>query len=74
MTENKNRWTVKDKLEIAEAICTIVVSIMALWGTISAFNHHIFTKAARLIDHYHREIVVKEGHPLPDDGKIQKSS
>lgn len=56
----KSRWTFKDKLEVAEAVCTIIVTIMALWGTISAFNHHLFSKVTHLIEHYHREIVAAE--------------
>ena len=58
------RWTLKDKLEIAEAVCTIIVTVMALWGTLAAFQHNLFQKATRLIDHYHQEIeaLEKEEH------------
>ena len=57
---HKNHWTLKDKLEVAEAVCTIIVSVMALWGTIGAMNHHLFSKITHLIEHYHREIVALE--------------
>ena len=52
----KVHWTLKEKLEVAEAVCTIIVSIMALWGTIVAVQHDLFQKATRLINHYHAEI------------------
>ena len=55
-----DKLSVKDKLEIAEAICTIVVSVMALWGTISAFNHDLFKKVNHLIEHYHHQISLEE--------------
>ena len=56
----KDKWTLKDKLEIAEAVCTIVVTIMALWGTITAFQHNLFQKATHLIDHYHQKMIELE--------------
>ena len=60
MATKKRKLTVQDKLEMAEAICTIVVTIMALWGTISALNHSLFSKMAHLIEHYHKEVVLCE--------------
>ncbi len=56
MPDKKERWTLKDKLEIAEAVCTIIVTMMALWGSIAAYQSHLFHKVGRLIDHYHAEI------------------
>ena len=55
-----DKLSVKDKLEIAEAICTILVSVIALWGTISAFNHDLFRKVTHLIEHYHHQIALQE--------------
>lgn len=55
-----HRWTLKDKLDMAEAICTIIVTIMALWGTIAAYRSHLFHKVSHLIDHYHAEIAKVE--------------
>ena len=57
MEEKKVHWTLKEKLEVAEAVCTIIVSVMALWGTIVAIQHDLFKKTTRLINHYHEEIV-----------------
>jgi len=56
MKKKKVHWTLKEKLEVAEAVCTIIVTVMALWGTIVAIEHDLFKKATRLIDHYHKEI------------------
>jgi len=58
--KKKNGLTFKDKLEIAEALCTIIVTIMALWGTITAFQHHLFQKATHLIEHYHQKVIELE--------------
>ena len=58
--KKKARLTIKDKLEIAEALCTIIVTIMALWGTISAFQHNLFQKATHLIEHYHQKVIELE--------------
>lgn len=60
------KWTLKDKLEVAEAVCTIIVTVMALWGTISALNHDLFRKATHLIEHYHQEITEQETHKSTD--------
>ena len=58
--KKKSGWTFKDKLEITEALCTIIVSVMALWGTISAFQHNLFRKASHLIEHYHQKVIELE--------------
>ena len=60
MKKEKVHWTLKEKLEVAEAICTIIVSVMALWGTIVAVQHDLFKKATHLINHYHEKIVQLE--------------
>ena len=56
----KVHWTLKEKLEVAEAVCTIIVTVMALWGTVVALQHDLFQKATRLINHYHQELVKLE--------------
>ena len=54
----KNNWTFKDKLEIAEAIFTIVVSIMAIWGTLVAWENGFWHKLNRVVDHMHHELII----------------
>ena len=60
MKKKKDHWTLKEKLEVAEAVCTIIVTIMALWGSVVALQHDLFKKATYLIDHYHGELVKLE--------------
>jgi len=56
----KNKWSFKDKLEIAESIFTIIVSIMAIWGTVVAWQNGFWHKLERITDHLHREIVINK--------------
>lgn len=58
--KEKDKWTIKDKLEIAEAIFTIVVSVMAIWGTIVAWENGFWHKLNHVIGHLHLEYNVKE--------------
>ena len=51
----KNNWTFKDKLEIVEAIFTIVVSVMAIWGTLVAWENGFWHKVKHIADHLHEE-------------------
>ena len=52
--------TFKDKMDILEAFFTIVVSIIALWGTFSAVENGFFSKMRHIVDHYHEQIVQEE--------------
>ena len=52
--------TFKDKMDILEAFFTIVVSIMALWGTFTAMENGFFGKIKHLVDHYHEQITQEE--------------
>ena len=52
--------TFKDKMDILEAFFTIVVSIIALWGTFTAIENGFFSKMKHLVDHYHEQIVQEE--------------
>ena len=59
--KQKNKWTIKDKLEIAEAIFTIVVSMMAIWGTLVAWENGFWHKLERITDKLHKELVLEQG-------------
>ena len=50
MQNTKQKYTLKEKLNIAESISTILMFIMAVWGTIVAYEEGFW-------DHYHTEIV-----------------
>ena len=56
----KNKWTFKDKLEITESIFTIIVSIMAIWGTLIAWENGFWHKLERITDHLHQEMIVNK--------------
>ena len=59
----RNDWkqlTFKDKMDILEAFCTIVVSVIALWGKFTAIENGFFSKVKHLVDHYHEQIIQEE--------------
>ena len=47
-------------MDILEAFFTIVVSIIALWGTFTAMENGFFSKMKHIVDHYHEQIVQEE--------------
>ena len=62
MKKNKsnNPLTFKDKLEITEAIFTILVSIMAIWGSLVAWENGFWHKLERVTDKLHQELVLEK--------------
>jgi len=67
----KNNWTFKDKLEIVEAIFTIVVSVMAIWGTLAAWQNGFWHKLNRVVDHMHHELVINKDIQSADKKAIK---
>lgn len=57
MQNSKQKYTLKEKLDIAESISTVLMFIMAVWGTIVAYEEGFWHKLMHIIDHYHTEIV-----------------
>jgi len=55
-----NNWTFKDKLEIWEAIFTIIVSLMAIGGSVAAWENGFWYKLKHVVEHLHEEYVIKE--------------
>ena len=43
-----------------EAICTIIVSVMAIWGTVVAWENGFWHKIKRIVDHVHAQIEAEE--------------
>ena len=68
----KHPLTFKDTLEIAEAVCTICVSVVALWGTIAASQHDLWRKMVHLIDHYHTAIMAEDFGPKENPPEVVK--
>ena len=69
---SKNNWSFKDKLEITESIFTIIVSVMALWGTVVAWQNGFWHKLERVTDHLHKEIVIKDKDFQSADYKLHQ--
>ena len=54
------KYTFKEKLEIAESIITIITFLMAIWGTIIAYEHNFWSKLNHVVDHYHTQLQKQE--------------
>lgn len=50
----------KEKLDIAESIVTILMFLMAVWGSILSFEHDFWSKLYHVVDHYHQTISAEE--------------
>lgn len=57
MQNSKPKYTLKEKLDIAESISTVLMFIMAIWGTIAAYEQGFWHKLMHIVNHYHTEIV-----------------
>ncbi len=55
-----NRWTLKDTLDMLEAVFTIIVSLMAIWGTLIAWENGFWHKVKHIADHLHTEYQANE--------------
>jgi hypothetical protein len=56
----KTKYTLKEKLDIAESISTILMFIMAIWGSIAAYEEGFWHKLNHIVSHYHNEITDME--------------
>lgn len=52
----KLKYDMKEMLEIAESVVTIIMFFMAVWGTIEAYEHDFWYKLNHVVSHYHEEI------------------
>ena len=50
------KYSFKEKLEIAESVVTIIMFVMAVWGTIISFEEGFWRKLNHVVNHYHEEI------------------
>ncbi len=68
----QNKYNIKEILEITESIVTIIMFIMAIWGTIVTYEQGFWHKLNRIVDHYHKEItfVTKD---IPLEEKLKKT-
>ncbi|MBR2136964.1 MAG: hypothetical protein IJ852_03250 [Alphaproteobacteria bacterium] len=56
----KQKYTFKEKLDITESIVTILMFLMAVWGTVVSFEEGFWHKLNHIVDHYHNQISVEE--------------
>lgn len=67
------KYTVKEKLEIAESLVTIIMFVMAIWGSIVAYEEQFWHKLNHVVNHYHEEISRQEnasGDKSAQGGKL----
>jgi len=50
------REKVKEQLDIWEKVLTIVVSLIAIYGTVAAYQNNFFHKISRVLNHYHQKV------------------
>ena len=55
-----DKLSFKDKMDIMEAICTIIVSVMAIWGTVVAWENGFWHKLKHIADHVHAQIEMEK--------------
>ena len=56
MQNSKPKYTLKEKLDIAESISTVLMFLMAVWGTVAAYEEGFWHKLMHIVNHYHSEI------------------
>ena len=60
MQNSKSKYSLKEKLAIAESISTVLMFLMAIWGTIAVYEQGIWHKLVHIVNHYHSEIIKTE--------------
>lgn len=63
----KMKKEVKEWLDVLEDIMTIIVSLMAIWGTIIAYEKGFWHALHGVVTHYHEKI-------LADEQKIEQDA
>jgi len=67
------KYSMKEKLEIAESVVTIVMFFMAVWGSVIAYEERFWHKLNHVVNHYHHEITLQEQNAAANK-KTPKSS
>ena len=62
MKKEFQKYTLKEKLDIAESISTVLMFLMAVWGSIVAYEAGFWHKIMHIVNHYHSEIVRLENN------------
>lgn len=56
----KSKYSMKEKLDIAESVVTIIMFVMAVWGSIISIEQGFWHKLNHVVNHYHQEFNVAE--------------
>ncbi len=60
MKKSKSKYSMKEKLDIAESVVTILMFVMAVWGSIVTFEEGFWSKLNHIVNHYHHEFDIQE--------------
>ena len=72
MKKSKPKYSMKEKLDIAESVVTIIMFFMAVWGTVVSFEEGFWRKLDHVVNHYHQQISAMEKKDKIDfAGKIK---
>ena len=58
----KFKYDMKELLDIAESIVTILMFFMAVWGSIISVERGFWHKLDHIVTHYHNEISKQEAN------------
>lgn len=70
----KQKYTFKEKLDITESIVTILMFLMAIWGTVVSFEEGFWHKLNHIVSHYHDRITIEETQISSTLHKVFKTS
>ena len=56
----KTKYSFKEKLEILESITTSIMFLMAIWGTVTAYEKGFWHKLNHIVNYYHETITKEE--------------
>lgn len=60
----KSKYDMKETLDIAESVVTIIMFIMAVWGSIVSYESGFWHKLNHVVSHYHNEMTkIEKQHP-----------
>ena len=60
LRENWRDLSFKERVDVVGDIVTIIVSLMAIWGSVAAWKSGFFHKADHLITYYHDKMIKEE--------------
>ena len=60
----KSKYNMKEILDIAESVVTILMFFMAVWGSIISIEKGFWYKLDHIVTHYHQEISKQENQKV----------